>query len=117
MADESITPKDEQFASIIAGLFHDMLRAAGIAMSTPQKSHERTREVGRRMGAAIEFRAERKAVEVIRVLQAAIIKAFDGVENEQKALRERIDALEARLNEAAYDGADRGTPTAILPGS
>lgn len=105
MADESLTPKDEQFASIIAGLFHDMLRAAGIAMSTPQKSHERIREVGRRMGTAIEFRAERKSVEVIRVLQAAVVKAFDGVENEQKALRERVDALEARLNEATSNRA------------
>lgn len=110
---EMITERDERFASMIAGFFHDMLRAAGISMTTPQKFHERTREIGRRFAYAIEFRAEKKSVEVARVLQKAVSKAFDGVENEQKALRERVDALEAKL-ENLTSGADRGKDSAVL---
>lgn len=110
---DMITERDEHFASMIAGFFHDMLRAAGISMTTPQKFHERTREIGRKFAYSIEFRAEKKAVEVIRILQKAVSKAFDGVENEQKALRERVEALEAKL-EALTSGTNRGEDSRVL---
>jgi len=129
MGSDMITEKDERFASMIAGFFHDMLRAAGISMTTPQKFHERTREIGRKFAYAIEYRAEKKSVEVARVLQTAVVKAFDGVENEQKTLRDtvtalealvmaltlRTSALEAQLDEITTSGSGGGKDSRVLP--
>jgi len=92
-----LTPKDEAFVDMFAGFFHDVLRAAGITMM-PGKSHERIREVAKKFATSIEWRAEHKAVEVIRILQAALVSSFETIESDYNALAVRVKELEEKVN-------------------
>jgi len=90
-----LTPRDAQFIDIFAGFFHDLLRAAGITM-LPTKAHEKIRTVATSLAASIEWRAEHKAVEVIRVLQKALVGSFEKVQTDMGVLKARVDALEKK---------------------
>jgi len=93
-----LTPRDAQFVDIFSGFFHDLLRAAGITM-LPGKAHEKIRQVATKLAASIEWRAEHKAVEVIRVLQKALVGSFEKVQTDMDVLKARIDALEKVIRE------------------
>jgi hypothetical protein len=100
----NVTPPDARFKENMGAFFHDLLRAAGITM-TPGNAHERIREVGERMAAAIEHASERKSIQVIRKLQTAVSEAFDKMEKELASVQELVLAqqkvmedLKARLD-------------------
>lgn len=91
-----LTPRDAEFVDMFAGFFHDILRAAGITM-LPTKSHDRIRQIAHKFATSIEWRAEHKAVEVIRILQAAVVKSFEHVEGDVTSLKDRVLELEAKV--------------------
>lgn len=112
----SLTEHDSKFKETMGAFFHDLLRAAGITM-LPGNSHERIRSIGERMASAIEHASERKSIQVIKKLQAAVATGFEGLEGalnevkalvvkhhalienlktEQDELKNRIESLEAR---------------------
>lgn len=97
-----LTPRDHEFVDAFSGFFYDMFKAAGVTM-LPVKSHERIRTLAEKFAKAIEWRAEHKAVEVIKLLQKAMTEAVVLIENDMNDLRSRVEALE---NEAATKRAD-----------
>lgn len=92
----AITEYDSKFKDTISGCFYAMLRAGGITM-TPAPGLERIRAVAGEMAEAIEFQAERKAVEVARKLQTAVKGAFQSMEEDMATMREENKQLLARL--------------------
>jgi len=100
----SLTPKDPQFGEHLAGFLHEMFRSAGLSMNSTA-AVERVRKVGEKMAATIEWAAERKAIQVVQKLQAAVSAGFTGLETklnkalaENEELRERIASLEVFLD-------------------
>lgn len=96
MASGPVTPNNERFSELLGGLLYELLRAGGVNMQ-PVKAHERIREVGRKMGATIEFHAERKAVEVARKLQTAVKDAFIAMEKDNETLKKKLKTLEKEV--------------------
>ena len=95
-----LTSKDNKFREQLGGFFYDMLKSAGITM-TPGNFPERVREVGAKMADTIELVAERKAIQVIQQLQAAVVKGFEGMEKEMAELRELVAKQQAALEALA----------------
>jgi hypothetical protein len=91
-----ITPNNPRFVEVLAGLLHELLKAAGTMV--PVKGQERIREVARKLAQSIEFHAERKAVEVARLLQAAVKKAFVALEKDVENHEIKINQLRQDLN-------------------
>jgi hypothetical protein len=91
----NVTPPNKRFRETMGGFFHDLLKAAGISM-LPTTAHDRIRKIGEQLAASIEHNAERKAVEVIRRLQAAVKKGFLAMEADLEKINKRLDALEER---------------------
>jgi uncharacterized protein (UPF0305 family) len=93
----------EQFAEIIAGHFHDILRASGVAMVRVD-THEKIRDAARRMARSIEHQAEQEAIKVFKRLQTAVVDGFNNIEadlREQKEtkrlLMEIVDCQNERI--------------------
>jgi len=84
---------NDQFAEVIAGHLHDILRAAGITMS-PLDSHEKIRAVAKRLALSIEHQANQEAIRVFRALQGAVDAAFDKMEADFTDQKSRIGHLE-----------------------
>ena len=78
-----------RFREHMGGFFHDMFRASGLTMTDPAGA-ERVRSIGERMARTMEVAAEAKAIEVIKLLQAAVLVSFTKVE-------ERLDEYSKRL--------------------
>jgi len=87
MAD--LTPGDNKFHEEMGSFFYDMMKAAGLTMY-PGNFPERVRDIGTRMAKAVERAAERKSIEVIKQLQGAVLKGFEGTEKDLKDLRELV---------------------------
>ena len=85
----SLTEQDKLFKEQLGGFFHDMLRASGITPAAAN-SVARIRAVGERMAGAIEHAAERKAIQVIKKLQTAVMKAFIDMEAELNATKKLV---------------------------
>ena len=81
-----MSKSNENFAEIIAGHFHDILRASGVAMMRVD-SHEKIRDASRRMALSIEHRAEQEAIKVFKRLQAAVVDGFNNMEDDIKELK------------------------------
>ncbi len=92
-----ITNTDNKFKDTVNGCFYSMLRAAGITM-TPASGLERIREIANELADAIEYQAEKKSVEVIRILQKAVSKAFTDIESDFDKLKTEHTQLKARLD-------------------
>jgi hypothetical protein len=92
----SVTKPDTRFKETMGAFFHDLLRAAGITM-TPGNSHERIRQIGERMAAAIEHASERKSIQVIRKLQTAVSEAFSKMETVLEKVRTVVGLHEVML--------------------
>jgi hypothetical protein len=102
---DRITPNNPRFTEVLAGLLHELLRAAGTMV--PVKGQERIRDVGRKLAETIEFHAERKAVEVAKLLQTAVKSAFIALEKDVADQKEEIKALrnehEIKINKLRQD--------------
>ena len=77
----------DNFTEIIAGHFHDILRASGVAMMRVD-SHEKIREASRRMALSIEHRAEQEAIKVFKRLQTAVVEGFNNMEADIEELKD-----------------------------
>jgi hypothetical protein len=82
-----MSKSNDNFTEIIAGHFHDILRASGVAMMRVD-SHEKIRDASRRMALSIEHRAEQEAIKIFKRLQAAVVDGFNNMENDIKELKE-----------------------------
>lgn len=82
----------EQSTEAIAGILFSLLRASGVSM-VPLTSHEKIRDVARRLVDAIEYRADKKAVESVEKLQTEVNKAFEAMEKDLANLQEQIKLL------------------------
>lgn len=95
-----LTDHDPQFVEDIDGAFHQLFRAAGVAIG--QNGIEKIREIAIRLAKAIEHRGEVKAVEVIKVLQVSVTNAFKALEADLRARNSEVDeaikAINARLD-------------------
>lgn len=92
MADEAqVDTQDLKFREELGGFFYDVMKAAGMTMTV--SSPERVREVGAKMAASLERAARRKAIEVVKILQTEVVKAFEAYEAELKAMQTEIDLL------------------------
>jgi len=74
------------FDEIIAGHFHDILRASGVAMVRVD-THEKIRDASRRMARSIEHQAEQQAIKVFKRLQTAVVDGFNNMEADIQELK------------------------------
>jgi hypothetical protein len=95
-----LTAHDPQFVEDIDGAFHQLFRAAGVAID--QNGIERIRNISIQLAKAIEHRGEVKAVEVITVLQRSVTNAFKALEADlftrNVEVNDRLDALKAQVD-------------------
>jgi hypothetical protein len=93
MPDEhSADTADIKFREELGGFFYDAMKASGATM-VANASPERIREAGARMAQAVEKAARRKAIEVVKILQTEVVKAFEAYEAELDKHRQEIDLL------------------------
>ena len=120
----SLTKTDPQLGEHLSGYLHPMFRTAGLSMNATS-AVEKVRKVGDQMAAEIEWAAERKAIQVVQKLQAAVSAGFTGLERkldealaENEELKARIEAIEAipllnripRTEEEAGEGLGPANP-------
>jgi len=120
----SLTKTDPQFGEHLSGFLHELFRSAGLSMNATS-AVERVRKVGDKMAKTIEWAAERKAIQVVQKLQAAVSAGFTGLERkldealaENEELKARIEAIEAipllnripRTEEEAGEGLGPANP-------
>lgn len=85
----SVTERDNQFKEFLSGFFYDAFRVVGVTMPATN-AFERLREVGAKMAATIEHMAEKKSIQVIKKLQAAVSEAFKKTEEELQKMHQFI---------------------------
>ena len=88
----TVTPPVPQLDEQLSGFFYDAFRVVGVTM-VATNALERLRTVGGRMGRTIEYVAERKAIEVVRRLQKAVVVGFEVVEDKIHAHKEASQAI------------------------
>jgi gas vesicle protein len=89
--------EETRFAEILSGFFYDIFRAAGLTM-IQTKGHEQVRDISRKLGKTIEFRATKKSVEVVKLLQEAVSAGFDVVSAERDELKHELDTVKEEVH-------------------
>jgi hypothetical protein len=86
---------------VLAGVFCDILKCAGISLSLTQL--ERIRMESGRLADHLEGITHNKTVEMSDKLQAAVVSGFENFEDEITRLDAKIDDLEEDLVEPPED--------------
>ena len=105
MPKPKITPTDPQFTEVVAGLLHEVLKVSGVSM-VPVKSHERIRTIAQKLAEAIEYHAERKAIEVAKILQGAVKEGFNGLEQDLLSHEKKLKEFETELHRLEQEAVD-----------
>jgi len=92
---KQITPGNPRFVEVLAGLLHHLLKAAGTMV--PIKGQEQIRTIAQKLAETIEYHAERKSVEVAKLLQTAVKNAFEKLEDDVAKLEKELAELKTEV--------------------